>query len=77
MADLNGQRRCTATLSGTPGDAEDIGDHTIFLKVMDSHGLFDTQTFTITVVETGTFIITYRWLFNNTTTKTATKIDQD
>jgi hypothetical protein len=45
----------TATLSGTPGDAEDIGDHTIFLKVMDSHGLFDTQTFTITVVETGTF----------------------
>jgi len=38
----------TATLSGTPTNAE-VGDHTVVLRVTDSEGLFDTQTFTITV----------------------------
>lgn len=40
----------TAVLSGTPAK-EDVGDHTVLLKVTDSGGLFDTQTFTITVYE--------------------------
>ncbi|MBU0493555.1 MAG: DUF11 domain-containing protein [Chloroflexi bacterium] len=38
----------TATLSGTPTNA-DVGEHTVVLRVIDSGGLTDTQTFTITV----------------------------
>ncbi len=38
----------TATLSGTPTNTN-IGEHTVVLRVTDSGGLADTQTFTITV----------------------------
>jgi uncharacterized repeat protein (TIGR01451 family) len=38
----------TATLSGTPGSA-DVGDHPVVLRVADSGGLSDTQSFTVTV----------------------------
>ncbi|MGC8839633.1 MAG: putative Ig domain-containing protein, partial [Anaerolineae bacterium] len=38
----------TATLSGTPGNA-DVGDHPVALRVTDSGGLSDTQAFTVTV----------------------------
>ncbi|MCD6400346.1 MAG: DUF11 domain-containing protein, partial [Anaerolineales bacterium] len=38
----------TASLSGTPTNA-DVGDHDVALRVTDSGGLFDTQTFTISV----------------------------
>ena len=38
----------TATLSGTPTNAE-VGDHPVTLRVTDSGGLFATQSFTITV----------------------------
>ncbi|MDX9956225.1 MAG: putative Ig domain-containing protein, partial [Anaerolineae bacterium] len=37
-----------ATLSGTPTGA-DGGSHTVVLRVTDSEGLFDTQSFSITV----------------------------
>jgi len=38
----------TATLSGTPGST-DVGDHLVVLRVTDGEGLFDTQSFTLTV----------------------------
>jgi len=38
----------TATLSGTPSVAE-VGDHPVVLRVADTGGLFDTQSFNITV----------------------------
>jgi len=38
----------TATLSGTPADA-DVGQHTVVLRVTDSAGLFAEQAFSITV----------------------------
>jgi uncharacterized repeat protein (TIGR01451 family) len=38
----------TATLSGTPTNA-DVGEHPVVLRVTDSIGLSDTQSFTITV----------------------------
>ncbi len=38
----------TATLSGTPTNAE-VGEHPVVLQVADSAGLTDTQVFTITV----------------------------
>ncbi len=38
----------TATLSGTPSNA-DVGDHAVLLRVTDSGGLTDTQSFTVTV----------------------------
>ncbi len=39
-----------ATLSGTPANAE-VGDHSVLLRVTDSGGLTDTQSFAITVTE--------------------------
>jgi len=39
----------TATLSGTPTDA-DLGDHAVTLRVEDMVGALDTQVFTITVL---------------------------
>ncbi|MGB3404406.1 MAG: cadherin domain-containing protein [Microcoleaceae cyanobacterium] len=41
----------TATLSGTPGNA-DIGDHSVELQVEDSQGDIDTQSFTVKVKNT-------------------------
>jgi uncharacterized repeat protein (TIGR01451 family) len=38
----------TATLSGTPSNA-DVGAHPVVLRVTDSGGLTDTQSFTVTV----------------------------
>ncbi|MBN1180204.1 MAG: DUF11 domain-containing protein [Anaerolineae bacterium] len=38
----------TATLSGAPANA-DVGDHAVVLRVTDSGGLTDTQSFTVTV----------------------------
>ena len=38
----------TATLSGTPSAAE-VGDHPVVLRVADTGGLFDTQSFNINV----------------------------
>jgi predicted outer membrane repeat protein len=38
----------TATLSGTPGSAN-VGENAVQLRVQDGGGLFDTQSFTITV----------------------------
>ncbi len=38
----------TATLSGTPSVAE-VGDHPVVLRVADTGGLFDTQSFNINV----------------------------
>jgi len=40
----------TASLEGTPGDA-DVGDHAVELQVTDAAGAFATQAFTITVVD--------------------------
>ncbi len=45
---LNQTGATTATLSGTPADA-DVGDHPILLQVTDSGWLSDTQSFTLTV----------------------------
>jgi predicted outer membrane repeat protein len=45
---LNRTGATTATLSGTPTDA-DVGDHPILLQVTDSGWLSDTQAFTLTV----------------------------
>lgn len=44
----------TAILTGEPTEAH-LGNHKVTLKVTDRAGLFTTQPFTITVVETGTF----------------------
>ncbi len=45
---LTGHAGGTATLSGTPANA-DVGSHPVTVRVSDGHGLFATQTFTITV----------------------------
>jgi len=40
----------TATLTGTPGNA-DVGQHAVVLQVTDTHGLSDTQAYSVTVAE--------------------------
>jgi hypothetical protein len=47
---LNDHGDGTATLSGTPGNA-DVGSYAVELTVTDSPGLTDTQAFTLTVTD--------------------------
>jgi hypothetical protein len=63
--DLTDHGDGTATLSGTPADA-DVGDHAVELRVTDSGGLTDTQTFTITVAGEDSFRIFLPWVVRNT-----------
>jgi hypothetical protein len=46
-----GSSQCTATLSGTPLNADVAGPNDVTLEVVDGAGLLDTQTFSIVVAD--------------------------